>query len=411
MEQLLSLSYRISQNIDQNFKRFLYDKINWDNKLIAITGSRGVGKTTLMLQYLANHYEVSPPTGLYVSLDDFYFAQNSILDFADKVSTYPFTHILIDEVHKYPKKHPEFDWSREIKNIYDGYPGLKVVISGSSILEIYKGQGDLSRRMTKYNLPGLSFREFLDFENILYHEPIPLDTIIKEHETISREFVKKTKILYHFHNYLKYGYYPFYKNDINETNDDSLIYYDKIKSTINQIIESDLTSSFVIDYEGIHKLKRLLMNIASSVPYTPNFRNLQNLLNTDYRTLIKYFDYLTQAQVLIQLNKAPKGNAIMRKPDKVYLNNSNLIYALTPSQVNIGTVRETFFINQLMQIHKISTPESGDFMIDDNITIEVGGKNKDNKQLKDVKNSYIAADNIEFGFRNKIPLWLFGFLY
>ena len=410
IQDLVQQSHRLTLEIPTKFNRFLLEKINWDNRLIEINGARGVGKTILMLQYF-NGTMVSPPDTVYVSLDNFFFAKNSIIDLASEISKEGYSLLMIDEVHKYPPKHIDFDWSREIKNIYDGYPDLKVIYSGSSILNLNRGGGDLSRRAIKYTLPGLSFREFLDYQGILKHPPLSIEEILENHDEITREIHPKTKILRDFKNYLQYGYYPFYK-DISkiDENDNVNLYYDRLNDIIKLILETDLPSTVTIDFAGIQKLKRLLMVLATSSPYTPNLKKLENELGINHRTLIKYLEYLSNAKIFNSLQKKDRGGVILRKPDKLFLENPNLIYALIPSQTDIGTVRETFFMNQVSQRYHVTTPSKGDFRVKDIFNFEIGGRNKNTDQIKGEPNSYVVIDD-EFGFGNKIPLWLFGFLY
>ena len=401
MEKLLEISDRLIKSVNKKFVRSLYFNINWKNRLIEITGARGVGKTTLMLQRASELKE----NILYISLDNAYFYKNKLIDLCDYFYKYGGVYLFIDEVHKYPEKERNLDWSQEIKNIYDAYPGLYVIYSGSSILQLYKGAGDLSRRKSSYNLSGLSFREYLEFNNITKYPIIKLNDVLKKHKAITQEVTNSIKILVHFNNYLKYGIYPFY----NEAKDK---FADRINNIINIIIETDIPSVSDINFETVLRLKKLFSLLAVSVPFTPNLSKLASLLFiADYRTLIKYLNFLEKAELIKTLSTKSTGDRILNKPDKIYLNNTNLMYSIALNQINIGTVGETFLLNQLAYNHQVNYPKQGDFIVDFKYTFELGAKNKTNKQIANIPDSYIAMDNIEIGFGNKIPLWLFGFLY
>ena len=405
MEILFEISNRRVSAVSEQFQRSLKKQINWHSRLVEIRGSRGVGKTTLLLQQVKKKHMARPQEGLYVSLDDAYFYEQSLVDFADQYVKYGGTHLYLDEVHKYPVKKKGMDWSRELKIIYDRYPELQIVFTGSSILELYRGEGDLSRRRSTYIMSGLSFREYLIYHNVIEIESIELSEILADHIHFAREISSKVKILKHFKDYLQYGYYPFYKEDPDH-------YYLRIKDVISLILEGDIPASVDIHFDSIFKLKRLLGAIATSSPYTPNLVQLRaDLQISDQRTLIKYLEYLEKAELLNALQKDATGNRILRKPDRLYLNNSNLMYALSLNRVVKGNVRETFFLNQLRYKHQVTYPNSGDFRVNDQYIFEVGGKGKDSRQIKDVESGFIAADDIELGIGNKIPLWLFGFLY
>jgi predicted AAA+ superfamily ATPase len=306
--------------------------------------------------------------------------------------------LVMDEVHKYP------NWSREIKNVYDSLPELRLVFTSSSIQEIYKGYADLSRRVVTYDLQGLSFREFLEMTGILTIAPVTLSEILKHHILIERNIVKQIRPLQHFKNYLQYGYYPYFQENLDS-------YHQKLMSTINLILESDLPSVQNIEYANIHKLKKLLYIIATSVPFKPNISKLSTQIQSTRTTIIQYLDHLKTAQIINLLNTDAMGNGYLAKPEKIYLQNSNIMYALAPESANIGNLRETFFYNQLETGHSLTLPDSGDFMVDKKYTFEIGGRNKTSGQIVSIPDSYIAADEIEYGFKNKIPLWLFGFLY
>lgn len=404
MESLITLSNRLIQQTNNDFKRSIINRIDWSQPLVEIRGSRGVGKTTLMLQR-AGKLKSAGHKVLYISLDTPYFYNHSLIEFAEQAYQYGIYHLFLDEVHRYPSKHKQSDWSLEIKNIHDAIPSLNIVYSGSSILHLFKGKGDLSRRKAGYLMHGLSFREFLEKQNILKTEPRTLTEILSGHEVFAENISKKIKPIPHFKNYLKYGYYPFYDGN-------KELYINRLREVVNLIIDSDLPNVTTISSNAGEQLKRLLGAISTTVPYVPNMKKLSgNLQITDYRTLLKYLYFLEEAQLIKLLKSRAKGNKVLQKPDKMYLNNTNLSHALALSASDPGTERETFFCNQLSAVSSLSYPATGDFMVDNHWVIEVGGKQKAHRQIKNLEQGYIAADDIEIGYAKKIPLWLFGFLY
>ncbi len=405
MHKLYEISNKLISKVKTDFKRSLYTKIDWQQRLIEITGSRGVGKTTMMLQKAKKLFDKNPQTVIYISLDDAYFFNNSIIETAEQFQKYGGKYIFIDEVHKYPAKQKAYDWSAELKNIYDRYPELSITYSGSSIIELYKGHGDLSRRKSSYKLNGMSFREYLEMNNTLKLPAITLQDVINKTPIISADISNKIKIFPHFKNYLSTGYYPFY----NENHEQ---YNQRIKNIINVILEVDIPSIAEINYDTTGKIKTMLAVLSTSVPYTPNLTKLSDRLQIgDLRTMYKYFYFLEKAELITLLNSNAKANKLFQKPEKLYLNNTNLINAISPEKLETGTIRETFFLNQLKYLHEINYPKKADFIINNKYTFEIGGKNKTGKQIENIENSYIVQDDIEIGFANKIPLWLFGFLY
>lgn len=404
MEQLIEISKRLIKTVDTHFVRSLYAKIQWKSRLIEIKGARGVGKTTLMLQR-AQELNNSNDSVLYVSADNAYFYSNKLVELADTFYKYGGKYLFIDEVHKYPKKEKGLDWSQEIKNIYDSYPDLFIVYSGSSILQLYKGSGDLSRRKVSYQLPGLSFREYLQMNNIAHFDTISLSDLVVQHPSFASKISNTVKILPLFESYLSTGYYPFY-NEAAES------YAGRLQEIVNVILETDIPSVSDISFETSIKLKTLLSLLASSVPYTPNLSKLLAQLNiADNRTLLKYLNFLEKAELIATLSAKASGNQLFNKPDKIYLNNTNLMHVFSNEAINKGTLRETFAYNQLKQAHTILYPKDADFSIDGKFTLEVGGKNKTHKQIKNIANAFIVMDDIESGFGNTIPLWCLGFLY
>lgn len=404
MDQLFEISNRLIQKVSVDFRRGLYTEINWNNRLIEIKGSRGVGKTTLMLQK-AKEWEESGKRVLYFSADLPYFYKNNLFDTADQFQKYGGEILLIDEIHKYPQKQKQNDWAQEIKNIYDAMPDLQLVYSGSSILQLYQSAGDLSRRKTTYFLNGLSLREYLIYNRKGVFEKYSLSNIIQDHVEISRGICDLVKILPEFQAYLQNGYYPFY-------NESPASFSHRLGDIINVIIDTDIPYVSEITQETAHKIKQLLAAVSSTVPYTPNLSNMASeLYIADQRTLIGYLNYLEKAELITTLGARAVGNKILNKPAKIYLNNTNLMVAIDQRLINMGTARETFFLNQLRYLFPVNYPKSTDFIVDNKFLFEVGGKNKGKTQIKDLENAFIAKNDIETGYANVIPLWLFGFLY
>lgn len=398
MENLFTIQEQLLSNLSVK-ERYLLAKIDWSNRLIAIKGARGSGKTTLLLQYLKFKLPKKAEP-LYVSLDNLYFLENTLVDLAEEFVLQGGTHLLLDEVHKYPR------WSRELKLIYDQFPNLKTIFTSSSMLEIYKGESDLSRRAVTYYLKELSFREFVYFENGYRLPVITLDELLENHKEIARNVKQELQHypIKHFKNYLNYGSYPYFLE-----NKES--YEQKLIQTINLIIESDLNSVENITYEDSLKIKKLLIAIAQSAPFTPNISKLSERLGINRSFLINAIKLLNRADLVMELFKPTKGVGSLTKPQKLYLNNTNLVLALGKQNAEVGTMRETFFANQMKHLHKIHLAEKGDFLIDRKYTFEIGGKRKTSKQIKGIKNSYLVKDDIEVGSLNIIPLYLFGLLY
>lgn len=396
MENLLLEFQSKIARISLDIQRYLVHQMDLRNRLIAVKGARGAGKTTLLLQVAKLHLPLS--STLYVSLDHIYFFDNKLYDLAKQFTQFGGTHLLLDEVHKYP------DWSREIKLIYDNFPELNVIFTSSSMLEIYKSESDLSRRAVAYFLKELSFREFLSFEVNKTFPAYSFSEILENHTTIATELLKEIKPLPLFEKYLKTGIYPYYKE--NES-----LYIQKLQNTINLIIEIDINAVEDLQYDTLVKLKKLLITIASSAPFTPNITKLSEKVGVSRNMLVQSIKILERAGLVNELYKNTSGIGVLTKPEKLYLNNSNLMYALDQENTNIGNVRETFFVNQFKGLHEINLSTSADFIIDQTYTFEIGGKNKTKKQIDHLSNAYVAKDNIEIGFGNIVPVWLFGLMY
>ena len=398
MQQLFSTFYQQLNRVSTNFTRYLYTEIHWSNRLIAIIGSRGTGKTTMLLQHIKLNFPLNSGEVLYASLDNLWFSTHSLLYLADEFAKQGGKALYLDEVHNYS------GWSREIKNIYDSYPDMKVVFTGSSLLEVYKGGADLSRRAIIYHLYGMSFREFLEYEYGIKQKAFSIEELILNHSKIARSIAENIKPIVAFNEYLRFGYFPFYKED-------KEMYHIRLLATLNTIIEVDLPATEHIDYYSVVKIKKLFAVLASLVPFTPNVTQLSHDIETTRLSLLNYLYYLEKAQAIMLLRKDSFGIKQMAKPDKVYLGNTNYAFALGGEQTNIGSVRESFFMNQMRVKNKVTFSKEVDFIVSNKYNIEIGGKNKTNKQLKGLENAFIVVDNIEIGFGNQIPLWLFGLTY
>lgn len=398
MDSLIVKHRGLIKNVDIRFQRYLINILPWGERLIGIKGLRGVGKTTMLLQYIKQNYNITNNEALYVSLDNLYFTENTLTDFVDRFVAMGGKHLFLDEVHKYN------NWAVELKNIYDYHTNLKIVFTGSSLLEILNSRVDLSRRALVYNLQGLSFREFLEFRHKIKLNSLSLEKIISNHETITLDIGDKFKPLEFFSEYLESGYFPFNSGN-------KVIYQKRLLEVINMILEIELPLLRKTDISIVNKIKHLLYIIAQSVPFKPNITALSNKINTTRKTVIDYINYLNDAGIFNIIRKDSFGVSGLQKPEKLFLENTNYIYAIKNDKPDIGSVRETFFLNQILSNHTVSYPEQGDFMVDGKYLFEVGGKNKTKKQISGIDNAFIVVDDVEYGYNNKIPLWLFGFIY
>ena len=397
MDRIYKTYGRLLAGTDLGFTRYLYDQINWDNKLIVIKGAKGVGKTTMLLQHILKTFP-DKQKALYVSLDHIWFARHTLLDLAEYHYTHGGTHLFLDEVHKYK------GWQQEIKNIYDSYPDLHVVVTGSSMLRLEESLvGDLSRRHRQYTLEGLSFREYLELEQVAHLPAFSLETVLNDHFMLASQITSKVKVLGHFEKYVEAGYYPFYREEGDG-------FSDRLQQVIDTIINTEIPSVSNIEYDSVYKAKLLLAVLAESSPYTLNISGLCNTLQASRNNVMKLLDLMDKAALVRRLYSADSGMNMLTKPEKVLFANTNLMYCLTP-RAEDGTMRETFLASQLAVAHQLSMPTQGDLVADGRWLFEVGGKNKGFKQIKGVENSYIVSDKIDIGHGNKIPLWLFGMLY
>lgn len=377
----------------------MYNQLPWDARMLCIRGARGVGKTTLLLQRIAEAFPTGSNQALYVSLDELWFNDNRLIDLADYHYTHGGTHLFLDEVHRYPQD----SWAQEIKNIYDRYPGFHVVFTGSSILKIDQSQADLSRRCLFFTMQGLSFREYLDFTGIAKFQSVSLDQILGDHVSLAAGITRQVHVLQYFEEYLRHGYYPFYKELVQG-------YEMALRQMVVNVIEQDIPQADSVEQSTINRIKRLISLIARTSPFTVNVSRIANTLECDRQTVHKLLRTMQRASLINMLFKGKNNMRQLVKPEKVYLENTNLIYALA-GDINIGTVRETFFANQMFNAHELAFSGNGDFLVDNTHTMEVGGHRKSFEQIKDMPDSYLAVDDIEIGNGNRIPLWLFGFMY
>ena len=401
MDKLFERHDDYMEKVPMDFVRGLADHIDWNLRLIAIKGPKGVGKSTLMQQYIKQHFAPDDRHVLYCSADTSYFTSHSLVDTADMFYKRGGRYLFIDEVHKYD------GWSREVKEIYDLHRDLHLVVSGSSLLQINDGQADLSRRLVQYTMPGLSFREFLAMNRVIDVKSVSLDQILNAPNAFCREVKRYCQPLEHFSRYLKEGYYPFYYE--NQT-----IYQNLVESVVNYTIDTELTRFRGIEMGNCRKVKALLKVISQMVPYEVDISKLSKNIGIQRPTTLKYLKNLEEAALIQRLFTDVDSISDLQKPDKILLDNSNLLYTLADTAPEIGTVRETFFCNQLVAAgHKVEYGglKSGDFRIDNNVIVEVGGKDKGFKQTADEENAYVAADDIDSATTHKIPLWAFGFLY
>ena len=390
MRTLVARYRNILKNVDTSYVRNIHSTIPWDDRLIAILGARGVGKTTLVLQHIKLYEDVD--TTLFVYADDLWFSTHSLVTLAEIFYTNGGRVLYIDEIHKYK------NWSQEIKNIYDQYPDLKVRYTGSSILDLQKGSHDLSRRVLEFQMHGLSFREYVALH---YGADIPIHTL---------EQVLANKIEFPYTNYrpvalfkeyLRQGYYPYFKEPGYEL---------RLTKTINAILEVDIPKFAELSISTSEKLKTLLYIVAQSVPFKPNYSKIARDLNMHRNAVSDLMVWLDKADLINILRDDVEGYKLLGKVNKVYLNNPNLAYALSDDEPNIGNIRETIFLAWLRVTHKVTASSISDFKVG-KYTFEVGGKKKGQHQIKDVEHAYVVKDDIEYGHLNEVPLWAFGLLY
>lgn len=389
MEKLYELFYRKLKNTPVEFLRYKYNQIKWESRAFGLVGPRGVGKSTMLLQYIKQNLDTKDT--LYVSADNLYFAEHKLVDLADRFVKMGGKHLFIDEIHKYE------GWSRELKQIYDSYDDLQLVISGSSILDIYKGMADLSRRMPIYEMQGLSFREYL---RLFHGIDVPVYSMedILTHKAVISGIEHPLPL---FHDYLKRGYYPFGRDAEFEI---------ELMQVINQTMEIDIPMHIKANVSVGRKLKSLIMVVSKSVPFKPVMQKLADVTGISRNDIPDYLIYMERAGMISQLRNATGGLRGLGKVEKLYLDNTNLIYALAPEHADIGNVRETFFMNQTRVCNDVRSSDISDFEIDNKV-FEIGGRKKGQKQIENASDGYIVKDDLESGYANVIPLWAFGLNY
>ena len=398
MQTLITAYNRNINELNVDFVRYLHNRIDWGERLIGIKGSRGVGKTTMLLQHIKMAFP-ERSQAFYVSLDNMWFNSHTLTDMVEYLYTHGVTHVFLDEVHRYPQ------WIREIKNLYDNYPKLHIVFTGSSLLEIDNAQADLSRRVRMYRLGGLSYREYLELSGVARLPMIPLEDILAKHVQHAADITSQIKVLPHFERYMTCGYYPFFVETASAES-----YLDRLQQVIITIIENDIPAVESIEYETTIKAKRLLALLAQMVPFTLNVTSLCDKLSVTRNQLIRLMTLLERASLIRQLRSDTKGLKSVGKPDKILFDNPNVMQALVET-ADLGTSRESFFAMSMAHSHCIKYPKQGDLLVDDTYLFEVGGRDKGFAQIRNIENSFVASDDIEVGFGNRIPLWLFGFMY
>lgn len=399
IRSLLDSSMRLVMSVSMDFRRYLQSKIDWNDRLICIKGPKGTGKTTLILQHIKEIFGAQSEKAVYLAADHIWFASHDIMEAVDYFNSHGYTHLFIDEVHHLP------EWSRIIKTITDFYPQLNVVYSGSSILKLSKGSADLSRRQAVYNLKGLSFREFLSFTSTIEHESVPLADILRSHRDIAGDICAKVKILPLFEKYLEIGYYPIFQAV-------SAQFSERLVEIVNMVLDVDFPAIEDVTPATIRKTKKMLMVLAASCPQQPNMSALYRELETNRNLGLKMLGALERAELISSIATGADKIKNLSRPEKIFLGDTNLMYALV-GNVQMGAVRETYFLNQLRAAgHLVMCPPAGDFLVDGRHLFEVGGRGKGFfDQIKDIPDSFVANDGVEVGFGNKIPLWLFGFMY
>jgi len=395
---LVETSDRLVEDASSDFHRYLYEKIDWDEDLLCIKGPKGTGKTTLILQHVKESFGPASDTAVYFSLDNVWFADHDPIRAVDYFYKNGYTHLFIDEVHHCP------NWSRLIKTTIDAYPGLKIVYSGSSILKMDKGQADLSRRETVYRLKGMSFREFLAYDGQGEFPVIDYEKLKTSHRQLAFRICRDLKIIPLFKRYLKSGYYPFYRKSPNH-------FADRLAEVVNAVLAVDLPAVEGVTPPTVRKARKMLMVLAKSCPQQPNMSELYRQLETERNMGLRLLEALERAELFVGVDAGALKLKHLSRPEKIFLGDTNLMNALV-AQPDVGALRETFFVNQLRAAgHSLSAPAKGDFLVDDESLFEIGGEAKGFNQVKDIADSYVVNDDTEIGIGNKIPLWMFGFLY
>ena len=398
MDTLLKKHRTLISQTNTGIVREIMKSVNWEKQLVSIRGSRGVGKTTLMRQYIKQMYGVNAGEALYCVMDSMYFTSHTLMEVAERFHLMGGKHLFLDEVHKYPT------WSKELKEIIDLWPDMKITFTGSSLLQILNADADLSRRVLSYDMAGLSFREYLRFYKNIELPVHTLKEVLEDADAVCDEVCKVCHPQPLFEEYLRAGYYPFYDGDEQE-------YYSRIENVVSFIIDQEMTQLCGVDPAYTRKLKAMMLFLANNVPYDVNIAKLASYLELNKNTVLSYLSSMQKAELLHLLYADNKSVTKMQKPDKIYVHNPNMLCALS-SNLNVGTLRECFVVNQLSVDHTVEYGKTqGDFLIDGKITVEVGGQDKSFDQIADIPNSYILADSMEFPIGKKLPLWVVGLLY
>jgi predicted AAA+ superfamily ATPase len=398
MDTLFKKHRTLISQTNTGIVREIMKSVNWEKQLVSIRGSRGVGKTTLMRQYIKQMYGVNAGEALYCVMDSMYFTSHTLMEVAERFHLMGGKHMFLDEVHKYPT------WSKELKEIIDLWPDMKITFTGSSLLQILNADADLSRRVLSYDMAGLSFREYLRFYKNIELPVHTLKEVLEDADAVCDEVCKVCHPQPLFEEYLRAGYYPFYDGDEQE-------YYSRIENVVSFIIDQEMTQLCGVDPAYTRKLKAMMLFLANNVPYDVNIAKLASYLELNKNTVLSYLSSMQKAELLHLLYADNKSVTKMQKPDKIYVHNPNMLCALS-SNLNVGTLRECFVVNQLSVDHTVEYGKTqGDFLIDGKITVEVGGQDKSFDQIADIPNSYILADSMEFPIGKKLPLWVVGLLY
>jgi len=398
MDDLIRQSHLLVDGVPLGFMRSAIHEIDWGQRLVGITGPRGIGKSTMLRQYIKSNYGLSSKAA-YLSLDNIHFLNNKLMGFVEDFHLNGGRHLFLDEVHRYPP------WSVEVKNIYDNWPDLRMVFTGSSALEIFKGQGDLSRRATMYRMGSLSLREYIGMSRGVEMSPISLDDILTHHVDIANELRKNFECIPLFKEYLLGGSYPFFIESKTK-------FHERLLATLHVVLEMDIPAIERISYSTVISMKRVLSLISEAAPFKPNIAELARKSGLARDVLLRLIDLLGRSDILMTFRQGSSPTGYLTKPEKIYLHNTALSYALAEqAQPSTGTLRETFFANQVSSKHSLTIPKHGDFQVDGEYLFEIGGRNKNSNQIKDSASSWVAMDDIEIGSGQKVPLWLFGFLY
>ena len=398
IQMLIDASSRLIKAVSMVFKRYIAARINWDEKLICIKGPKGTGKTTLILQHVKEAFGDNCDHAVYFALDHIWFSDHKPIDAIEYFHAHGYTHLFIDEVHHYR------DWASLIKTATDFYPDLHIVYSGSSILKLSAGQADLSRRQTVYCLKGLSFREFLSYEGVAEFPATGLEDLVADHRRVAMEVCSRVKVLPLFGRYLVEGYYPFYKDAAGH-------FAEKLVEVVNSVLYVDLPTVEGVTPPTVQKARRMLMVLARSCPQQPNMSALYRELETERNMGLRLLQALERAELFVGVDQGEGKLKHLSRPEKIFLGDTNLMNALVP-RPDAGAIRETLFTNQLRAAgHDVKTPDKGDFVVDGQFLFEIGGAGKGFSQIRDISKSYVVNDGVELGLGNKIPLWLFGFLY